>query len=180
MKILIINGKPRTGKTTFCKAATQKCGLVYYYSTIDEVKRLAELIGWDRQKDAKGRKFLSNLKDILTEYTDLPHQHLIKQIQQHCEKYKNTPEIINNLIFLIESREPDDIDRWRKEHNAKAILIKNNSELDNQVWSNHADDEVFDCIYDYIIENDEPLEEWEETAAWFIREIKRDKWESHV
>lgn len=180
MKILIINGKPRAGKTTFCKAALRKAGLTYYYSTIDEVKRLAMLIGWDGNKDAKGRKFLSDLKDALTDYNDLPHQYLVKQIQHHCKKYKDTPEIFDNLVFFIESREPEDIDRWRKENNAKAVLITNNSEPNKQIWSNHADDEVFDCEYDYIIENNVSLKEWENNAGWFARQIKREPWESHV
>lgn len=180
MKILIINGKPRTGKSTFCEAAAQKCGLVYHYSTITEIKRLAKLIGWDGNKDAKGRKLLSDLKDVLSEYSDLPHQHLKRIIKGQCEKYKYTPEIANNLIFLIESREPEDIKRWREECNAKAVLIKDNSELDDQVWSNHADDEVFNCTYDYVIDNNESLEDWKETAGWFIHQIKREKWESHI
>ena len=82
MKILIINGKPRTGKSIFCNTAFQKCGLVYCFSTIDEVKRLARYLGWDGKKDEKGRKFLSDIKDavILND---------IKRIHSMAENYKN-------------------------------------------------------------------------------------------
>ena len=180
MKILIINGKPRTGKSTFCKSAIQKSGLVYQYSTVDEIKKLAILLGWDGVKDEKGRKFLSDLKDATSAYNDLPRQHILKQIKKYQELYKDEPLALKNMVFLIHSREPDDIDKWRDEYGAKAILIKGNLKLDNIEWNNHADDEVFDCIYDYIIDNTESLDEWKKTAAWFINEIRKEEWESHV
>ena len=180
MKILIINGKPRTGKSIFCNTAFQKCGLVYCFSTIDEVKRLARYLGWDGKKDEKGRKFLSDIKDAMTDYNDHPHKVIEQTIREHCNRYKDTPEIINNLIFLVQSREPDDIERWQKENGAKAILIKRDEKLNDQVWSNHADDEVYDCTYDYVLENTGSLEEWEDSIVWFIKELKREKWESHI
>lgn len=180
MKILIINGKPRTGKSTFCDVAHKKRGLIYTYSTIDEVKKLAKHLGWNGTKDEKGRKFLSDLKDALTEYNDLPHQYIATEIKKHCDRYKDTPEIINNLIFIVQSREPDDIERWQEENNAKAILVRNNEYLNDHIWSNHADDDVYNCAYDYIIDNNESLEEWEETIIWFIDKIRKEKWESHI
>lgn len=180
MKILIINGKPRSGKSIFCDTIRQRKGLIYSYSTIDEVKKLARQLGWDGKKDEKGRKFLSDLKDAMTEYNDLPHQYILNEIQKHCEKYKDTPEIINNLIFLVQSREPDDIERWQAENNAKAILVRREGFLDDHIWSNHADDEVYDCAYDYVIDNIDSLEEWKETSVWFIEQIRREKWESHI
>ena len=81
MKIICVNGYARSGKDTFCNFAFYHRGLVYTYSTIDEVKKLAKKIGWDGEKDAKGRKFLSDLKDCLTEYNDLPNRYILKQIQ---------------------------------------------------------------------------------------------------
>lgn len=179
MKILIINGKPRTGKTTFCDAAIEKRGLVYQYSTVDEVKKLARLLGWNGIKDGKGRKFLSDLKDALTEYNDLPRKHIIKQIEKRLELYKDEPIALKDMVIFIHSREPDDIEKWR-EYGAKAILIKGNIDLDSINWNNHADDEVFDCIYDYVIDNTQSLREWRETAAWFVDEIRKEDWESHI
>ena len=178
MKILIINGKGRVGKDTFCQFISEKKGLVYIYSTVDKVKEYAKLLGWDGNKDAKGRKFLSDIKDAMTEYNDGPHQYIVEQIKQVYEKYKDDDMIRNNLVFLIHSREPDDIERWVNENNARAILIR--SETREQTWNNHADDDVFDCIYDYIVYNDGSLEEWKETAGEFINEVKKEKWESHI
>lgn len=180
MKILIINGKPRTGKSTFCNVAMQKRGLVYSYSTIDEIKKIATQLGWNGEKDEKSRKFLSDLKDAMTAFNDRPHQRIIEEIKKKCEKYKDTPEIMNRMIFLVQSREPDDIERWQKENNAKAILVRSNNELTDKVWSNHADDDVYDCAYDYIIDNMETLDEWKETIGRFMEQIGKEKWESHI
>ena len=33
---------------------------------------------------------------------------------------------------------------------------------------------------DYVLENTGSLEEWEDSIVWFIKELKREKWESHI
>ena len=43
-------------------------------STIDAIKKLAIQIGWSGLKEPKDRKFLSDLKDLCTEYNDFPFE----------------------------------------------------------------------------------------------------------
>ena len=73
LKVLAINGAPGSGKTTFENMLAKEMGRYYdSRSTIDLVKQVAKLCGWDGTKDLKSRKFLSDLKDLLTEYNDAP------------------------------------------------------------------------------------------------------------
>ena len=60
-QIIVINGTGGCGKTTFVEL-TQKYGKVINFSSVDKVKEVAKLIGWDGKKTEKDRKFLSDLK----------------------------------------------------------------------------------------------------------------------
>lgn len=77
-KIIIVNGQSANGKTTFEKMvkdiAAEHNKKVVITSTIDIVKEFATMIGWDGSKTPKDRKFLSDLKDALTQWKDIPYQ----------------------------------------------------------------------------------------------------------
>ena len=71
MKVVIINGRERSGKDTFvdiCSIVNN--GKVISTSMVDGTKELARKIGWDGSKEPRDRKFLSDLKDLLDEYKD--------------------------------------------------------------------------------------------------------------
>lgn len=174
MKILIVNGLPRAGKSLFCNYAFRNRGLVYPMSTIDEVKRLALLLGWDGEKDEKGRKFLSDLKDSLTSYNDLPRRHVLEQI----DKINKVSLDSDNTIFLIVAREPKEIAKWKEENNAKSLFIYR-QEVDRS-WGNHADDNVSNYDYDYYLNNSLDEEYWENRTIEFIDQIRNENWESHI
>ena len=65
-QIVIINGTGGCGKDTFVSFVS-KYKRVYNFSSIDKVKEIAKLIGWDGGKTDKDRKFLSDLKKLTTE-----------------------------------------------------------------------------------------------------------------
>ena len=77
MKIAIVNGRGASGKTTFetmvQKIAAARGKKVKVTSTIDYVKEVAELLGWDGEKTPENRRFLSDLKDTLTRWRDVPY-----------------------------------------------------------------------------------------------------------
>ena len=85
VKVVVINGMPGCGKTTFEEMCSDICdpfaveptshvpgfseGRVLgidICSTVDFVKVVARQCGWDGTKNLKNRKFLSDLKDLLT------------------------------------------------------------------------------------------------------------------
>ena len=82
-------------------------------STIDFVKRVATQVGWNGLKEPKDRKFLSDLKDLLTEYNDAPFTIVEKQIRQsyfHFNKEMGVPE--DRIVFFVHCREPKEIQKF--------------------------------------------------------------------
>lgn len=177
MKIICVNGYARSGKDTFCDAVFYNRGLVYPYSTIDEIKRLALQFGWDGKKDAKGRKLLSDLKDCLTEYNNFPTKYIIEQIKVRLEILEDK-KLHDDVVFLVQMREPEEIKQWKDDYGARALLITR-PEMEKE-WGNHADDNVLKADYDYILENTGDLKTWELKSIEFIDKIKKEKWESHI
>ena len=76
MKIILVNGAPGVGKTTFENFCLESRSPIYILSTIDPIKKIASYVGWDNKKTSKNRKFLSDLKDLMTEYNDYSIQGL--------------------------------------------------------------------------------------------------------
>lgn len=174
MKIICVNGYARSGKDTFCNMAFFNRGLVYYYSTIDEVKKFAKILGWDGKKDEKGRKLLSDLKDCLTEYNDLPNKYVLAQIKRKLSIIIDP----DNSIFLVQMREPKEIKQWCKNYNAKSLLIRRPAI--EKKWGNHADDGVLTNEYDYTIYNDSTIEDLKEKTIDFIDKVRKEDWESYI
>ena len=85
LKIFIVNGKGGVGKDTLEKMvidiAAENNKIVKKISTIDYVKNIASIIGWDGTKDLKNRRFLSDLKDALTRWDDKPYKETCKEIE---------------------------------------------------------------------------------------------------
>ena len=63
-KIFITNGMARCGKDTFAKFLNELIPTMKY-SSIDKVKDIAYLCGWDGGKTERDRKFLSDLKKVI-------------------------------------------------------------------------------------------------------------------
>ena len=83
MKVFVINGAPGSGKTTFEKFIQEEYSDCAIISTVDYVKTVAKYVGWDGTKTLKNRKFLSDLKDLLTEWEDIP---FISTVEK-CKEY---------------------------------------------------------------------------------------------
>lgn len=151
----------RCGKDTFAKYLNEIVPTLKY-SSIDKVKEIAKLCGWNDGKSEKDRKFLSDLKLLTSNYSDMAFNSVKKEVNNFLS---------DNLhkVLLIDIREPDEIERAKNEFNAKTILIENNN-IDI-INSNMADSNVFDYAYDYIIENNETLDEFKENVMCFAKEV---------
>ena len=160
-KTYIVNGRPESGKTTFelfCKEILEdrnyKVGII---STIDPIKKIALTLGWNGVKDAKGRKFLSDLKDALEDYCDFSYNY-VKDIVESSEY---------DVIF-VDSREPPQVKRFCDTLRAQSIIVKRQC-LNNTEYSNHADIEVENYIYDIVIYNSTSLDELKTQAAMLVK-----------
>ena len=167
MSIYIVNGAAGSGKTTFegnVKAIVgDNC---YILSTITPIKEAAKLFGWDGTKDLQSRKFLSDLKDLLTKYNDYPFNYICKKVEEIQSEYYG---FANFPTIFIDCREPEEIKKLCDKLGAKSLLIRRAS-AENAATSNHADAEVLNYNYDIVIENDGDLRNFAYKAIDFIRQ----------
>lgn len=160
-KIIVVNGYPSSGKTEFeyfvAKHISSKI-----YSSIDSVKEYAKrYFGWNGEKTEEWRRFLSELKKFLVEEFDLIFNEVNNRI--------NTFYISKNEIIMIDSREPKEIERFKKAFKATTVFIKNDRV--EKITSNNSDANVENYTYDYYIDNDGTLEELEQKAIDFINKL---------
>ena len=179
MKIICINGYPRSGKDTFVSFCYEYGSIIQSYSTVDFVKKVAKICGWDGVKDLKGRKFLSDLKDILTEYDDIPVKKIKEKILDLIKPIENLGYNTDRIIFFIHTREPEELQRFKDEFGAKTLLIRRTS-VEDAEQSNHADKEVLNFNYDYVIDNNGTLEDLQKKADSFIINILKENWNSYI
>lgn len=161
-QIFVINGTGGSGKDTFVELVS-KYAKVYNISSVDKIKEIARYCGWNGKKEEKDRKFLSDLKLLLTNYSDLPYLDIQNKIKQF---YENDAE-----IMFIHIREPFEIERIVKTNNAKTILIKRKN-LEN-IDSNISDSNVDNYNYDYYINNDGTLQDFDIKAEEFVIDLRR-------
>lgn len=157
---IILNSSGGQGKGAFVNACS-KYIKTYYTSIVDPTKDFATC--WYGGKTEKDRKFLAEMKSLLDNYCDYNYRLLMKKVRAF-------PIQGDNIVF-IDMREKKDIDRFMNEpykHKMK-VLIRRDSVKD--IKSNHADANVYDINYDYIIENNGTLEDLEELAEVFVQEV---------
>ena len=158
-QIIILNGTGGSGKDTFIKLCGRYCKLSSA-SSIDKIKDIAKELGWNGMKTDKDRKFLCDLKDLSTDYNDLPLNEVTKKIDEfNCS---------DNQVLFVKLREPEEIKKIASLYNVKTVLIRRKDK--KIITSNRADAFVENYDYDYVIENDE-LNKFDEVAYKFIQEI---------
>lgn len=164
-KIIILNGRGGVGKDTFVDFCASYC-YVRHISSITPIKEIAKNIGWEGAKTERDRKFLSDLKDLLTDYSDVSMKYIAKEVT----RFQLDKTIPSASILFIDIREPYEIDRAKEEFNAITVLIKNrNVPL---ITTNHADYEAENYNYDIVIKNDGSFDELKETAKQFMERMR--------
>lgn len=169
LKIVIVNGAPGSGKTSFENFCQDIMGdYCQIRSTIDLVKEIASIYAqWDGKKDLKSRKFLSDLKDLLSQFNDIP----FKDIVRFRDVWEDELDMYNVKcephILFVDSREPEEIMRFKRELGAITVLIRR-TDAEMSKTSNHADANVLNCEYDYEIDNNGSLDELREKAMEFL------------
>ena len=161
-KIYITNGVGGCGKDTFAEFLGEYV-TVFKYSSIDKVKEIAELCGWDGGKTERDRKFLSDLKRLTTDYSDMA----FNDLKEEVEWFRKNPQ---NKVMLIDIREPEEIERAVDEFNAETILIVNPNIP--HINSNTSDKNVYEYEYDWIIKNSGTLEHFKARVREFAIDHK--------
>lgn len=150
-KVIIINGVATSGKDEFIKIYRhQSMKPIYNWSSIDSVKNIASIMGWNGIKDDKSRKFLSDIKDLWTEFNDGIFKDLCLQA-----------ELKDDCIIFIHCREPKAIDQFKQYFKDQCLTLLIDRPGINTP-NNHADQGVFDYDYDIIVKNDGSIEDYRE------------------
>jgi len=159
--VILINGQGGVGKDTLCDFAINffKARSI---SSIDPIKKLARLGGWDGCKDASGRKLLAELKKAFIQYNNLPFNYVMKEYADFLATEEN--------ILFVHVREPDEIEKLLNSINCPCIslLIKNG---DVVAWGNNADDCVENFSYQYVFNNNMSLEKTQTSFIEFLKTI---------
>ena len=159
-KIFIINGMATVGKDSFVNLVSKRIKTMNV-SSVDKVKEIAKLIGWDGvSKTEKDRKFLSDLKLLTTEYCDMPFEYM----KQKVKEFNNS----DYKCLFLHIREPNEIRKAVKEFNAETVLVIRDSVI--PITSNTADANVLNYRYDYEIINNGTLETLDHIADFFVKE----------
>ena len=149
-KAIIVNGEGGVGKSTFVKACidyltrTGKYGVEA--SSVDEVKKAAYLLGWDGEKDQKGRQFLHDLKMLSTKAYDGPMVYMKQRLHNSGADF---------IFFHV--REPLEIRKFVDTVPGTFTVKIIRKAVEGQ-FINPADGGVHDYDYDMIIVNDNTLE----------------------
>lgn len=163
MKVVLINGSGGSGKDTVVELVTSYLRDKYDVkntSTIDEVKNIARMMGWDYNKDEKGRQFLADLKDAWTRYNNGANMKIYNDILEWEEFETIMPK---EIIMFIHVREPESI-KWFIEnlspHNIPVCsLIVKRAGIEE--FFNNADKNVENFEYDITLINDSDLKNLE-------------------
>ncbi len=161
---LVINGRGGVGKDTLCDLAA-KHYKVYNISSVDPIKDIARMCGWDGRKDDRSRRFLSDLKALTVNYNDYP-------TVWAKERYLGFLESEYDVMFL-HIREPEEIEKFVRATDgaAKTLLILGGDRMTKASYGNVSDDNVEKYSYDYYFTNDKSLEEAERDFTELLSKI---------
>ena len=189
-KVVIINGKPQSGKDTFCKYAQGYCdddesANTLIISSVDPLKEMLTQLGWDGTKTNKIRDMLMDMKQLWVQNQDGPTMFLFNNILEFHKACTGE----DNIVF-VHIREPEEI---KKLVNALTgfesmgidvisllVIRKGEEDTPNQpAETRRSDDEALINSYEYdvTINNDEDLIKLQELAAELVDKLLEDEYE---
>lgn len=170
MKVIIQNGVARSGKDQFVKFCMKYHKNSINWSTVDEVKNIAkDKFGWNGDKTDDSRKFLSEMKRIWTEYNNGPFLDMINKISNHQSTLNDNDRY--DFLYFIHCREPHEIQKFIDEYKNNCItvlMLRDGIDVPN----NNSDKNVDNFKYDYVIDNNDSLEDLEQKSIKFLNTIK--------
>lgn len=176
--VIIVNGKPGSGKTTFehyCRdyIENNEYGWVHIVSSIDPIKEIYKQLGWKGNKGDKERKFLSDLKKIWIETCDGPTKYLVDYIMQLHDN--------GDSFIFTDIREESEIIKLKEILDALSIIdikcetvLLERHHVDGIEYGNKSDDYIGQSksVYSTVIHNGgDSLEEFRSYANMFVEDL---------
>lgn len=179
--IVIVNGKPESGKTTFenrCIRYLDINDLAYGYihSSIAYIKDVYKQLGWDGTKSDKARKDLSALKQMWIDNCNGPLKHMV----DYVIKLDND----NDHVVFVDIREESEIIKFKEMFGSlNSIGIRCTTvficrdDNDGMEYGNKSDDNVGQnmSLYEYIISNNRAVENLNNLADAFISQLLEEE-----
>lgn len=161
-KIMITNGSGGCGKDTLAEIMSKYVDIIKY-SSIDFFKELGTLGRMCSQKNEPERILLYNLKKAFIEYNDLPTILCGEEIDNFLQSDEDG-------ILIIDVREPEEIQKLKDLYPQIITVLVTNKNVP-VITYNSSDANVFDYVYDYIVDNSYTLEILEESAKTLLQEL---------
>ena len=162
-KILITNGSGGCGKDTLAEIMNKYVDIIKY-SSIDFFKELGTLGRMRSQKDEAERILLYNLKKAFIEYNNLPTW----LCKEKIDEFLQTDE---DAILIIDVREPEEIQKLKDLYPQIITVLVTNKNVP-VITYNSSDANVFDYVYDYVIDNSYTLGVLEESVITLLQELE--------
>ena len=170
--VFLINGYRGTGKDEFVKIFSEFADFrVINLSTIDPVKDIAKLMGWNGKKEDKDRNFLADLKKLWVNYNDELNNQIIERIFEHV------PDNSGTVVF-VHVREPEQIELLTNliSNNKQRVWVStifiNRPDARTNLPTNSADTEVENYIYDFIVDNTSSIDYFRNTTLEFMKNLE--------
>lgn len=172
MKYFVVNAPSGAGKDKFIDYCLKRLkGFGLKVSTVDFVKDVAKMCGWDGKKTERNRKFLGDLKQLLIDWGNVPFHKVVKEISVFSFTLGQYDIDEKNGVVFIICRESEEIQKFVDFYGAKTIWIDRKAVENIEHLSEHDDVQCSDYKYDYIIPNNGNLAELEEKAENFLDSI---------
>jgi hypothetical protein len=169
--VILINGKPRTGKDTFCYLSKEIVDCpVFSLSSVNCVREIFGILDIEETKTEKQRGQMSELKAYLSKW-NVPNLDIIDRICKIASQH-------DDFIVFVHVREPENIinlksvfskyDPMLRIFECKTLLLKRDTDgIFDAKANNDSDNNVDDYDYDVVIENNGSLDDLKEQVHKF-------------
>lgn len=154
-KIIILSGKAGSGKSTIASIISKhkKCIILSYALYIKQIAK--NVLLWDGNEDDKPRDFLQQFGDVIKSIdSNLLVNRMVEDIKMYSYFY--------DLIVISDARFINEIETIKNNFkNAYSVRVCGNNNNLTKEQKNHITEVALDNYdkYDYIIKNDENIEE---------------------
>ena len=168
--VIVVNGKPRSGKDTLISLMRDALSAAEIqstaYSSIDPVKEMLREYVDLRAKTEADRKLLSIVGDAMQEHSQFRTGRCAWMIDDFFHD-------LDHGVFFLHMREPELIERMRtscQEAGIRFISVLLHADRAENVTSNPSDAGVENGVYDAHLTNNGTLEDLATEAAWFVKD----------
>lgn len=176
--VILISGKAGNGKSTISNLLRNKLqdipGItVFIYAFANPLKYIAKaFIGWDNEKDEKGRRLLQNLGKVGREYNEnIWAKHMLVQMEKTAGMIPFNFAIVddwrfpNELTFL---KSHQDLDIVTVRVHGRNVVMPGNTASD---CSENSLPEGMSDLYDFYISNSDSIDSLEKSIDDVVEKL---------